>query len=143
MAQHGFSWRTAIERTACLLALPLFGLGIWFTVRLAIADAFFRQDTPESVARAVRLESGNAAYHDLLAEYIESEGQNPDGERQLAVHLSPLEASHWIGLGVRAEVEQDYPRAEKYLLRAAKVNLGFEPRWALMNFYFRRGNIPQ
>jgi tetratricopeptide (TPR) repeat protein len=123
--------------------LPLLGLGIWLTVRLAIADAFFRQDTPDSIARAARLESDNAAYHDSLAEYLESEGKNPDAERELAVRLSPREASHWIGLGVRAEVERDYPRAEKYLLQAAKVNLGFEPRWALMNFYFRRGDTRQ
>ncbi len=142
-AQQGFSWRTAAERAACLIALPLLGLGIWLTVRLAIADASFRRDTPDSVARAVRLEGGNAGYHDSLAEYIESEGRNPNKERELAVQLSPHEASHWIGLGVRAEVEQDYPRAQKYLLQAAKVNVGFEPRWALMNFYFRRGNIPQ
>jgi len=140
---HGFPWRTAAERTACLVALPLFALGIWLTIRLAIADASIRQETPESIAEAVRLESGNAAYHDLLAESLESEGRNPDAEHELAVRLSPLEASHWIGLATRAEVERDYPRAEKYLLQAAKVNVGFEPRWYLMNFYFRRGNLPE
>jgi hypothetical protein len=140
---RGFPWRTAVERTACLLALPLFGLGIWLTVRLALADAAFRRDTPESIAEAARLESGNASYHDLLAESIEGRGGNPDAERELAVRLSPLEASHWIGLGTRAEIERDYPRAEKYLREAARVDVGFEPRWALMNFYFRRGNLPE
>ena len=140
---RGFPWRTIVERTACLLALPLLGLGIWLSVRLALADSAFHRDTPDSLAEAARLEPGNATYHDLLAETIEGQGGNPDAEWERAVRLSPLEASHWIGLGTRAEVERDYPRAEKYLLHAAQVDVGFEPRWALMNFYFRRGNLPE
>jgi len=79
----------------------------------------------------------------MLAEHLESAGRNPDRERELAARLSPFEATYWIDLAVRAEVEKDYPRAEKYLLEAARVNHGFEPRWNLMNFYFRRGNAEQ
>jgi tetratricopeptide (TPR) repeat protein len=141
------SGRSRFERVALsaayLLALPLLAYGICLSVRLAIADGRFRENTPQSVAEAVRLESGNAALHDLLAEHLESMGQNPDRERETAVRLSPFEASHWIGLGLRAEAEQDYARAEKCLLQAAKVSRAFDPQWALMNFYFRRGNTAQ
>ena len=126
------------ERVVCLLALPALAFGIYCSARMAQADAFFHLDTPDSLAEAVRMESGNAGYHQLYAEHLESTGADPKRERETAALLSPLDAEYWIDLGVLAEVNSDFTAAERYYLKAASVSRMFAPRWALMNFYFRR-----
>lgn len=131
------------QRILCLAGIPLLALGIYFSVRLAVADSYFREDTPESVAEAVRLDGGNAVYHDLLAEHLEGIGKDSVAERAAAARLSPRETRYWIALAVDAEVKRNYPQAEKDLLEAASVSRQFDPRWALMNFYFRRGRMPE
>ncbi|HVW85025.1 MAG TPA: hypothetical protein VHB50_10105 [Bryobacteraceae bacterium] len=134
---------TISERLACLIALPALAMGVYLSAKLAIADSLFRANTPESVARAARLEPGNAAYHQMLAEHLESLGRSSESERELAARLSPMESEYWIGLGVLAESQADYARAQKDLLEAAGIDAKFAPRWALMNFYFRRQNAGQ
>jgi hypothetical protein len=89
------------------------------------------------------LAPGNAAYHELFAEHLESSGKSPEGELRAAVRLSPFDASYLNRLGFWAEVVQNNSTAEQALLRAAQVDRGFKPRWALMNYYFRRGNAEQ
>ena len=110
---------------------------------MALAQSAFRHNTLDSIKLAVRLAPGNAAYHALLAEHLESFGNSPEGELTAAVALSPFDASYLNRLGFWAEVVQNYPAAEKALLHAAQVDRGFKPRWALMNYYFRRGNGDQ
>jgi hypothetical protein len=85
----------------------------------------------------------NASYHELLAEHLEATGQNPDSELRIATELSPQESRYWIRRAFRAELEQKYQESERYLLEAHAVDRGFDPRWALMNFYFRRGDLPR
>lgn len=130
--------RLIAERIGCLAALPLLAAAIYSTVRLAAADAAFRANTTESLASAVRLESGDADYHELFADHLEADGRNSDPDREIAARLSPFESKYWIGLGIRAEVTGDQARAEKMYLHAAEVDRMFVPRWTLMNFYFRR-----
>jgi hypothetical protein len=122
----------------CVLLLPAVAYAIYCSARVAMAESFFRAGTPDSVAMAVRMEEGNAAWHRLRAEQMESAGLDPTEERTLAARLSPLDSRGWIDLGVLAEVHADFGAAEKYYLRAASVDRTFAPRWALMNFYFRR-----
>jgi hypothetical protein len=129
---------TIAGRAACALVLPALALGVWSSARLASADNQFRINTPQSLAEAVRIEPGNAAYHQLLAEHLEGMGQDPAPEREKAALLSPLDSSYWTELGLMAEVRSDFPTAERYLLKAASVDRKFGPRWALMNFYFRQ-----
>jgi tetratricopeptide (TPR) repeat protein len=126
---------------AALLAVCLFAA--YWSVRFAVADIFYHQNTLASLRRAVAIEPDNAAYWSLLAEQTESVGLNPDDQLQKAAQLSPLESRYWVRLGFRAEVEQNYPQAEKFLLHAAQVDRKFDPSWALMNFYFRRNNVPE
>ena len=133
MPSVGIAWRAA-----CLAALPALGCAIYYSARVAVADSFFRQDTPESLAQAVKADPGNAAYHQLFAEHLESLGRNAIQERETAALLSPLDSHYWIDLGAEAEVHGDYPAAERYYLKAASVDRKFAPRWALMNFYLRR-----
>ena len=116
---------------------------MWYSLRLALADAEFRENTPSSIKRAVSLAPSNASYHELLAEHLEAAGQNPDSELDIATELSPRESRYWIRRAFRAELERKYQESEHYLLQAGAVDRGFDPRWALMNFYFRRGDLPQ
>jgi hypothetical protein len=107
-------------------------------VRFAVADQYYRQNTYESLQRAVALAPGEASYLSLLAEHAEGLDLDPDSDLIRAASLSPFESRYWIRLGFRSEVEGNYTKAEQYLLRAASVDRKFDPRWALMNFYFRR-----
>jgi hypothetical protein len=114
-----------------------------YAALLAVADAAFRENTLTSAQRAVRLVPSNASYHALLAEILEETGANPDQELQVATDLSPHESRYWIRRAFRAEVEQKYDESERLLLQAYQVDRGFDPRWALMNYYFRRGRLPE
>ena len=114
-----------------------------YAVLLATADAAFRQNTLFSAQTAVRLVPSSASYHSLLAEVLEEAGASPDDELRRATALSPRESRYWIRRAFRAEVEGKYDESEQFLLEAHRVDRGFDPRWALMNYYFRRGNIPQ
>jgi hypothetical protein len=115
----------------------------WYSVLLARADLAFRENNLEALRTAVRLAPSNADYHALLAEHLEAAGSNPDTELENATNLSPHESRYWIRRAFRAEVERKYDECEQYLLEAYRVDHGFDPRWALMNYYFRRGNFAE
>lgn len=123
--------------------LTLFSLAVlgWYSILFSRADAAFRDNTLASLRTAVELAPSSAAYHELLAEHLETAGQNPDLELKIATDLSPRESRYWIRRAFRAELEQKYQESEDYLLRARSVDRGFDPRWALMNFYFRRNKL--
>ncbi len=132
-------------RRSFLPLLALCGLAALagYAALLATADAAFRQDTLISAQTAVRLVPSNASYHALLAEILEETGSSPDGELLEATLLSPRESRYWIRRAFRAEVEQKYDESERLLLEAHRVDHGFDPQWALMNYYFRRGELPE
>jgi hypothetical protein len=113
-------------------------LGIYDTIRLSAADAGYRANTTESLQKAVHLEPGNADYHELLADHLESDGKDSLSDRAGAARLSPFESRYWIGLGVKAEIDGNLAAAERDYLHAANTDRMFVPRWTLMNFYFRR-----
>jgi len=115
----------------------------WYSIRFALADAAYRENTLATLTTAISLAPSNASYHELLAEHLEAAGQNPDSELRIATELSPRESRYWIRRAFRAELEQKYQESEGYLLKAHAVDRGFDPRWALMNFYFRRGDFPR
>jgi hypothetical protein len=116
----------------------MIGISYW-SIQAAVADSLYRRNTPESLQASVALAPGNALSHRMLAEHIEGLGRDPDAEFTAAANLSPRDSQFWIRLGFRAEVEGNNPLAEKYLMRAVAVDRMFNPRWALMNYYFRRG----
>ncbi len=115
----------------------------YWSLRLAYADRLYRRNTLESLARAVELDGGNARYPAWRAELQESAGQDPAAELQRAVELNPYASDVWMRLAARAEADGDFRRAERLFLKAAQVDRLFTPRWALMNFYFRRGDAAQ
>jgi tetratricopeptide (TPR) repeat protein len=116
---------------------------IWYSVVQARADIAFRKNDIAEAQEAVRLAPGNASYHALLAELLEASGANPDSELKVATDLSPSESRYWIRRAFRAEVEQQYDDSERFLKDAYRVDRGFDPRWALMNYYFRRGRFSE
>jgi len=121
--------------TLALLSLLALGTAAYWSIRLARADYLGRQLSPEAVQRATRLSPGDARHHRGLAAL--------DHDRRLsalgrAVALNPRDSAAWIDLGLEAEARGDLPRAEKALIEAARVDLTFQPRWTLANYYFRR-----
>ena len=113
------------------------------SLRLAVADSLYRSDRVEALERAVHLDAGNARLHGWRAELEERAGMDSSAALRTATALDPLEASWWIRRGLRAEIAGDARGAEAALLEAARVSRQFEPRWALVNFYFRRGDEKQ
>jgi tetratricopeptide (TPR) repeat protein len=129
-ARKIFMW-AAILAMACMAYWPL---------RLAWADHLSNAADAETVARAVRLSPGDADFRLKLAAAQQAAGADPTSALEAAAALDPGNADAWIRLGVAAEMRGDLPAAESSLLRAARASRQFAPRWALANYYFRRGD---
>ena len=122
----------------CMLA-ALGTAGYW-SLRLAWADWLSRGVDPAQVARAVALSPGNADFRVKLARVLDKNGADPASALEAAALLNPRDAGVWMRLGIAAESNRDYARAERDLLEAARVSRRFEPRWTLANYYFRRND---
>ena len=120
---------------SCLLALVA---AAWWSIRLARADAAFRNRTPEQVARAVELAPGNSEYLSTLALQAEYSGQDPTPLLEELAAEHPRSSAPRIRLGLAAELRGDAPQAELWLQQAYSVDRQFETRWTLANFYFRQ-----
>jgi tetratricopeptide (TPR) repeat protein len=124
-----------IFAVAALLVLAIAGA---YSIRLALADAAFRERTPQSVARALEILPDRAAYLLFRAQQMDYDGENSTALLEHAARLNPLSSAPRIRLGLAAETRGDFSGAEEWLLDAARVDRQFEPRWTLANFYFRR-----
>ncbi len=125
-------------RIAGAISMALLGLAAWFSIRLAIADANFRTRTTESVARAVEIEPHNLDYLSFRSLQLDYDGVDSTAILEHAAALSPMSSAPRIRLGLAAEVRGDNAAAERWLLEAANVDHQYEPRWTLVNFYFRQ-----
>ena len=124
----------------CVICLALLAAASWRTVRAARADAAFRAHSAEDVARAVRIEPGNADYLLALADARERSGSDPAPVLKRALRAWPGDANAMIRLGLLAEVRGDRAEARRLLLEASQADRKYEPRWVLANFYFRAGD---
>jgi|SRR5579872_3632249 len=115
----------------------------WWSIRLARADAAFRQRTPQNVARAVELEPENGEYLAALALQAEYSGQDSTPLLDEIARLNPRASAPRIRLGLAAELRGDPNQAERWLLEAYSVDHQFEARWTLANFYFRQGKMQE
>lgn len=111
---------------------------VWFSARLAWADARFHERTLEGVARAIEILPDNTEYLLFHALQLDYEGQNSTVLLERAAFLSPRSSTPRIRLGLAAESRGDAAGAERWLLDAARVDRQFEPRWTLANFFFRQ-----
>ena len=108
--------------------LLFFGSAVFFTARLAVAEAEFRLH-PETALHSLSW---------LRAANLDRDEASP-GELRAALTLNPRMSSAWIHLGLDAEAEGNPREAETELLQAARVDHLYLPAWTLANFYFRRG----
>jgi tetratricopeptide (TPR) repeat protein len=129
-----------VSRIAGVMALAALAAAGWFAVRLAQADALFRGQTPEAVARASDLMPWNTEYLSFRALQMEYSGEDSTALLERIAALNPLASAPRIRLGLAAEVRGDFSGAQTWLLAAARVDRQFEPRWTLANYYFRRAD---
>jgi tetratricopeptide (TPR) repeat protein len=127
-----------VSRTLAVAALCVLAVAGVHSIRLALADAAFREHTPQSVARALEILPDHAGYLLFRAQQMIYDGEDSTALLERAARLNPLSSAPRIRLGLAAEARGDFSGAEKWLLDAARVDRQFEPRWTLANFYFRR-----
>jgi tetratricopeptide (TPR) repeat protein len=120
--------------------ITLIGLAAaaWWSIRLARADAAFRQRTPQDIARAIELAPENGEYLAALALQAEYSGQDSTPLLEEIVRLNSRASAPRIRLGLAAELRGDANQAERWLREAFSVDRQFETRWTLANFYFRQ-----
>ncbi len=128
-----------MRRVFTVLALLILTVAAVYSIRLAVADAAFRAQTPAGVARALELLPNRASYLLLRALQLDYDGVDSTALLERATRANPLSSAPRIRLGLAAEARGDFPTAEAWLLDAARADHQFEPRWTLANFYFRRG----
>jgi tetratricopeptide (TPR) repeat protein len=129
----------AVDRALKIFVAGACCFGIWGSLTLARADYQFRQDTEESIRKAIRLMPDGWEYYMRLAQFDRAHA------RELlttSLRLNRFDAQADIELGLQYEADGDYARAEKQLLEAYEVDHTYLPRWSLANYYFRRDNIP-
>ena len=108
--------------------------------RLSYADHLAQSDSVEQVWAALEITPGNADYWLHWADLIEAGGRSGRTGIEHAAQLDPFNATLWIRAGSAAEISGDDAGAEQDFLRAARRSRQYEPRWALANYYFRRGD---
>lgn len=123
----------AIVAVACCL-------GIWYSLLLARADFYFKQDTEDSIRKAIDLAPDGWNYYMRLAQFDRGQARQM---LETALRLNPYDAQADIELGLQYEAEGDSSAAEKQLLNAYSIDHTYMPRWSLANFYFRQDNLPQ
>lgn len=138
----GQNWppHNSIRKVFIVAVIPAMTWLAYWPLRLAWADHLSRSTDAETVSRAVRLSPGDADFRMKLAAAQQTADSDPTASLEAAVVLDPGNADAWIRLGVAAEMHGDLRTAESRLLQAARVSRQFAPRWALANYYFRRGD---
>jgi hypothetical protein len=129
-----------VKRVALLATIAGMAFLAYWSLRLAWADRLSRSADPQTVARAVRLSPGDADFRLKLAAEQQAATGDPTPALEAAAALEPGNADAWMRLGLASEMHGDLHIAETRLLKAAGVSRQFAPRWALANFYFRRGD---
>jgi tetratricopeptide (TPR) repeat protein len=126
------------QRAFGLIAAALLIYAMYWSARLAYADALSRAATPDRIAKALRLAPLNAEYWLRWADSVEAKGVHAHNAFERAAALDPSDASIWIRAGLQEEAAHDFERAEDSLLRASRLSRQYEPRWTLAGYYFRR-----
>jgi tetratricopeptide (TPR) repeat protein len=122
-----------------IFAALLLCCGAFWSLRLAVAETFFRDDTPPAVKRATAMQ-GNAPSAEFAERLAEIEPADALIALETAVAINPRASGAWISLGLLEESSDDLAAAERSLLTAARIDHQFLPAWTLTNFYFRRGD---
>ncbi len=132
-------WAVPVVRLARMMLLSGLIVAAYWAGRLAWADHLSRSGELAERERAVQL-APTAAYYERLADKREERGLNPLPDLGRAAALDPENPGRYLRLGLRAEWQGDLQLAEHSLLRAAELSRLYAPRYALAQYYFRRGN---
>jgi hypothetical protein len=109
--------------------------------RLCYADWLERNETAEGFERAVGVVPQDAWSHLELALHLAyTAPARAQAEFSEAVRWNPRDSRSLIELGWKAESAGDYPRAERFLVEAARVDTQFFPKATLAIYYQRRGD---
>lgn len=121
-----------------LAGLITAGAALW-SLLLGYADQEFRRGERDNLARALSVAPFDAGY---LAQWSLLAPNGDEAVRALekSVHSDPWYSWSWIHLGLAAENDGNRDLARRDLLRAAAVDRGFAPRWALCNYFLRSGD---
>ncbi|MGA1996890.1 MAG: hypothetical protein ABSH45_14030 [Bryobacteraceae bacterium] len=123
------------------IVLAGFAVAASWSLRLAWADYWARQETLVGLQKALVLTGDQAAYYVRLAALLsEDDPVRATAMLQRAVALNPADARSWIELGLQYEANGEGSRAERSLLRAAEEDKEYLPRWTLANHYFRHND---
>lgn len=128
-----------VQRALAIFLLLGVATAVWWSIRLARADAAFRRHGIADVARAIDLAPENGEYLATLALQVEYGGQDSGPILEEIARLNPRASAPRIQLGLAAELRGDPNQAERWLQDAFSVDRQFETRWTLANFYFRQG----
>ncbi len=129
--------RSWLFRILAALALAALLLCLAATAMLGWEDRLAREGSRGPVETAIRLAPGDARNYAALASLG---GADRSLALERATVANPYDAQAWIALGLDAELRGDRTRAERCLLRAARVDNTYAPRWSLASFYFRANN---
>ena len=130
---------TAAVLSKMVLSAGFAGALVW-SGRLALSDYWLRQGTLPAIRRAISLTPTQATPYLRLA-YLQSQDHGAQVEAlQHALDLCPADSSGWIEMGLLQEAAGDFATAEHCLLRAAREDNQYLPRWTLANYYYRHDN---
>jgi hypothetical protein len=113
---------------------------VWNSFQIARADLLFREDTAQSIQKAIRIAPDGWPYYMRLAQLDRT---NASELLNTSLRLNPYDAQADIELGLQYEADGDFARAQKQLLQAYAIDHTYLPRWTIANFYYRRGNMEE
>jgi tetratricopeptide (TPR) repeat protein len=139
---------TSAERLVVLAGAILVALFLWFfSIRGALAAYSAGKGTAAGLARATRLEPGNAENWYLLGRYWQFNMGDPDSDKAISAYrnslsFDPHSAETYIDLATAYEGLDDIANARDNFLKAKKAYpLSAEVCWRLGNFYLRQGEL--
>jgi hypothetical protein len=114
-------------------------LGVYWSLRLGYASTLAAQSDADGLREASRLAPGDAEYAAKAGVSDDDVATQTTGLLK-ATCLNPYYSWAWLQLGLIADSKHYGSDAELLLLKAAETDRGFDPRWALLNFYYRQND---
>ena len=125
----------------CLLLISAY-LGL--VTKQSVAAYFAKSSDLSDLQRAVRLEPGNAEYHDKLGQYLSLIQNSPElalPSYRAAVALNPHQAHYWFDLANDYQSLEDTERQTEAMQRAISTDPTTpELAWEAANQYLVQGN---
>ena len=137
--------QTPVRRLCFLISLLLLiSAHLWLVTKPAAAAYFASSFDLLDLQRAVRLEPGNAEYHDKLGQYLSLVKTSPQlaiSSYRASVACNPHQASYWLGLARTYESIADTEHQNQALERALSADPTTpELAWEAANSYLVHGD---